>query len=365
MSLSWNAWSPVNWAIDLLFLAFAARVAWSVVWRTLRDAPSWAAARPMAKAAAMVLTPWAIPCVIGGGGLAFFLLARVLWTAATVGIPLAAAALFARWRAPWLAAFIVLPLGLKYYGERLHPDDLEVQHVRIELPGLKGPVRLVHLSDLQTDDIRPMHLAARKAANDFAPDFVVFTGDVINHESLISEAADYLGGFQHRQSAFFVAGDVDGILPLASFCRQIGFECLDGAAVTRVAGGTRLAFLGLGPRQAHDEAVLSGLVRASEGADARVLLSHHPDALFMARSAPIQLHLAGHTHGGQVCLPWLGPIVTLSRVSRAIAAGGLHRVGDLQVLVSRGLGWEGHIAPRVRLFCRPHLLLVELVPAGT
>jgi hypothetical protein len=54
--------------------------------------------------------------------------------------------------------------------------------------------------------------------------------------------------------------------------------------------------------------------------------------------------------------------LTLSRVPRRIGAGGLHRVDGLRVIVSRGLGLEGHIAPRLRTFARPHLLLVELVP---
>ena len=92
-------------------------------------------------------------------------------------------------------------------------------------------------------------------------------------------------------------------------------------------------------------------------------MSHLPDALPIARSAPVQLLLSGHTHGGQVCLPWLGPIFTLSGVLRHIAAGGLHRIGGLSVVVSRGLGWEGHIAPRVRTFCRPQIGLITLAPA--
>lgn len=361
MNFFWNAWSPINLGIDFVLLAATALITWRMCWREVPAEPSWAALRVAVKAASLSLAPFVIGCLLTGN---IFLLAHVLWTSATVGIPLAAIALFARWRARWLLALAALPLAFKFYGEVWEPNDLEIETVTIEVPGLKAPLRLVHLSDLQTDELRPMHLAVQKAANDFGADFIVFTGDVLNHESLIPAAAEYLRGFRHRQSAFFVTGDVDGILPLPSFCRQAGFECLDGATVARVAGGTRLSFLGLGSRQALDKGALSRLLQESEGSDVRILLSHHPDALFMAQAAPIQLHLAGHTHGGQVCLPWFGPIVTLSRVSRAIAAGGLHRVGSLQVLVSRGLGWEGHIAPRVRLFCRPHLILVHLVPAA-
>lgn len=92
-----------------------------------------------------------------------------------------------------------------------------------------------------------------------------------------------------------------------------------------------MAFLGLGLGDASDPNVLEGLIKETAGADVRILLSHYPDVLHYARKRPVALLLSGHTHGGQVCLPWLGPVVTMSTVPRSIAVGGLHRVDDLQV----------------------------------
>ena len=72
------------------------------------------------------------------------------------------------------------------------------------------------------------------------------------------------------------------------------------------------------------------------------------------------LLLAGHTHGGQVVIPGFGPPITLSGVPRHIAAGGLFEFGAAKVCVSRGIGLERGHAPRIRLFCRPELVVVEL-----
>jgi predicted MPP superfamily phosphohydrolase len=91
-------------------------------------------------------------------------------------------------------------------------------------------------------------------------------------------------------------------------------------------------------------------------------MSHYPDTILHTSDSKLDLILAGHTHGGQVCLPFIGPIITLSNVPRNIAAGGLHLYNGIKIIVSRGLGMEGHVAPRIRILDKPHLLLLELVP---
>lgn len=205
MAFTWNAWSRVNLGIDLFFLATAAFVAW----RTLSTLPensrpgSGPTAKALARAAGLALLPWCAGSILLGGILGLSLLARTLWTFATVALPAVAALLAWRRRRLWLLALGVGLLSLKFYGEVWEPGALEVERVRVPLAGLKAPVRLVHLSDLQTDGIGPMQLAAREAANAFDPDVVAFTGDVANYQSLIPAISEYLRGFRHRRSAPF------------------------------------------------------------------------------------------------------------------------------------------------------------------
>ena len=95
----------------------------------------------------------------------------------------------------------------------------------------------------------------------------------------------------------------------------------------------------------------------------RLLLAHRPDVGLTLPGRPrTDLVVAGHTHGGQVRLPLIGPPMILSDVPREVAAGGLHNLGEgRRVYVSRGVGVEhgGH-APRLRFLSPPEISLLTL-----
>ena len=97
----------------------------------------------------------------------------------------------------------------------------------------------------------------------------------------------------------------------------------------------------------------------------RVLFGHSPNYALGMRDQPIDLCLAGHTHGGQVCLPWYGPLVTDSDVPRDWAQG-FRRIGVPYLNVSAGAGsnrFEG--LPPMRFNCPTEMTLIELVPMRT
>jgi predicted MPP superfamily phosphohydrolase len=95
-------------------------------------------------------------------------------------------------------------------------------------------------------------------------------------------------------------------------------------------------------------------------ADLRVVFGHSPDFVrALAGWAPVDLALAGHTHGGQVVLPGFGPLVTLSRLPRRYA-GGLNDYAGIPLHVSRGVGLERGSAPPIRFLCPPEVSLLRL-----
>ena len=92
----------------------------------------------------------------------------------------------------------------------------------------------------------------------------------------------------------------------------------------------------------------------------QIVLGHAPN--FALGDVDADLLIAGHTHGGQVRLPWIGPLVTLSAVPRAWAAGATQLSGGRTLVVSRGVGMERVTAPRLRFLCRPQLVVIDVVP---
>lgn len=91
-----------------------------------------------------------------------------------------------------------------------------------------------------------------------------------------------------------------------------------------------------------------------------IVLGHRPD-FALGRGSP-GLLVAGHTHGGQVQLPFWGPLVTLSGVPRTWAAGGLFAIaGQRRLLLTRGTGLEhADHAPPLRFNCRPEVVALTM-----
>jgi hypothetical protein len=91
-----------------------------------------------------------------------------------------------------------------------------------------------------------------------------------------------------------------------------------------------------------------------------ILLSHAPTIVRDPLAGRAALILAGHTHGGQVVLPVIGPLYVPSRLGRRHAAG-LHRIGNAWLFITRGVG---EIIPPLRINCPPEIALLTLRAAA-
>lgn len=99
-------------------------------------------------------------------------------------------------------------------------------------------------------------------------------------------------------------------------------------------GGIDLAYTSADATEAVAEPAAVG-----EDDDLRVLVAHRPDAGYVVGELDrIDLVVAGHTHGGQVAVPVLGPLITLSDVPRSVGASGLHDLAGEPIYVGTGVG---------------------------
>jgi predicted MPP superfamily phosphohydrolase len=76
-------------------------------------------------------------------------------------------------------------------------------------------------------------------------------------------------------------------------------------------------------------------------------------------ASKIDLYLAGHTHGGQVALPFYGALITLSKTGKKYESG-LHHLSNTYMYTNRGIGMEGGKAPRVRFCARPEVTVIDI-----
>jgi predicted MPP superfamily phosphohydrolase len=273
-----------------------------------------------------------------------------------------------------LLACLAAPMGA--YASFVEPFRLEVERARVALePERRGvePIRVGVLSDLQTDDVGPHERGAVERLMRLRPDVILLPGDLFQGRAATFERElPHLRALVARLHApggvFFVEGDADDLRRIARVVRGSEVSVLEDEVVrTRVRGrrvtvaGLRLAWDSPSARRASRR-----LAARPGAADVRLLVAHRPDAaLSPAASRRIDLVVAGHTHGGQLQLPVLGPPVIASDVPRAVGAGGLHRLpGAPSVYVSRGVGVERGQAPRMRVLAPPEVSLVELGARG-
>ena len=283
------------------------------------------------------------------------------------------------------AAGLVYSVGYEASAFRLRRWRVPV------LPPGHDPIRVLHLADLHLSPWQRSKRTWLRSLAGLRPDLVVSTGDLIAHRDSVPVLASALGGLL-EVPGLFVRGSNDYYAPvmknparyllpddgqrsvhgprlptgdLDRLLTDAGWRDLDNArsAVTVVdtvieAVGTDDAHLGLdrydvvsGPRQ--------------QGTDLLLGVTHAPyrrvlDAMVADGAG---LVLAGHTHGGQVCLPGGRALVTNCDLDSA-RARGLSRHppgGNAWLHVSGGLG-TSPTAP-VRLFCRPEASMLTLVPA--
>src|SRR5271166_2826666 len=220
---------------------------------------------------------------------------------------------------------------------------LRRHQVPVLAPGSE-PLRVLHLSDAHLTPGRKRLMAWMRSLDDLDPHVVVNTGDSIAHAESVRHFIDALGPLLDRPGVF-VLGSNDLYAP----------EAVNPARY--LAGPSSRWHIQKGPYEQ-----VAG--QADPGADLRVGIMHSPEPRLLDQFAAdgYELLLAGHTHGGQLCLPFYGTLITNCGIDRE-RARGLHRYpadGQAWLHVSAGLGTSPW-AP-ARFACRPEASLLTLVP---
>lgn len=246
------------------------------------------------------------------------------------------------------------------YGWLVEPYRLAQTHVHLTSPKLRGatrPIRIAHISDTHCETYKRLEDRLVEAVAAGRPDVIVFTGDAVNTRAAVPVFRELMTALAEIAPVYAVAGNwEDHWNPPLILYEGTAVRELTGQALPLEIAGTRVRLIGAG--YGWWDRVRSA-VGGADANDYRIVLYHHPDQAVDAAELGVDLYLAGHTHGGQVCLPGYGALITFSRFAKRFESGH-SRVGSTDVYVTRGLGLEGGRAPRIRVWCPPELTWIEL-----
>lgn len=287
-----------------------------------------------------------------------------------LGLALAAGLLPRRRHLLALGLSMVLWAPIGWYGTHVAPFWLKVERVEVEVPDERAgndSVRIAVLADLQSNQVGPYEHRVVDRLLAEKPDLILLTGDWFQGDDVQfaatrAEMTALLGRLKAPGGVFAVRGDVDQGDKLDLLVEGTGVRILDNEIAHVEVGDRRLAVLGNWLLWAGVPAVAGrDELRRTPSDEIRVAFAHRPDVAFgFPTDGDVDLVVAGHTHGGQVALPILGPPEDFSNVPRSVGAGGLHSMNGNPIYVSVGVGMERIQAPQVRLGTRPTIGIVTL-----
>ena len=249
------------------------------------------------------------------------------------------------------------------YAAMIEPQWLAIERVTVRLARLPRELdgfTLAQLSDLHHGpyigdaEIR----AAVAATNQLQPAAVVLTGDYITREAdRADDCARELGALRAPHGVYAVLGNHDHWSGPEHVARALSAQSIqvlvnDAAPIER--NGARLWIAGVDEVWMR-RADLPQALRLAPHGETTILLAHEPDYAEESKRSPIDLQLSGHSHGGQVRLPFYGaPVLPYLAQKYPI---GLARAGALWVYTNRGIGV---VSPPIRFNCRPEITLLTL-----
>ncbi len=270
----------------------------------------------------------------------------------------------------------------------IRSEPLSVERLTVAIAGLPSSLvgtKLVQLSDLHYDGLRlseDLLAQAIEASNQENADLVLLTGDYVTDDPTpIDELAFRLKSLKSQAGIYACLGNHDIYFrhskeKVIEALTRVGINVLWNAIATPL--GKDFPIVGLADYWSREFAPAS-VLEPLDSEIPRLVLSHNPDTAEILRQWRVDLQLSGHTHGGQVVIPGVGPapifieqlrqntpkplqsmIPFLKQCSRVVKhwqwAQGWHQVGRNQLYINRGLGtyFPG------RLFCPPELTVITL-----
>ena len=272
-----------------------------------------------------------------------------------------------------LLVFLAVLLGIAgiFYGSvrwiKTYNHVLYIANLPQHLEGL----RILHLSDLHSNHPQRMNLDIWRHIDNLDFDIAVITGDIVldpryTTYTLTEMLAPHRDGFARlasRVPTFFVEGnhESDYFAEVSRFMNEIGINFLFNDSFILAFGGGHLEIIGtadystLNRHQRHNADFIDIFNNIGDGF--QIVLTHQPQIFNRVKDSGINLMFAGHTHGGQLRLPFFPTFYAPGQGFFPQYGEGFYRHNDAVLYVSRGLGTTYF---PFRFWNRPEIAVIEL-----
>lgn len=263
-----------------------------------------------------------------------------------------------------LAGFLGLTAGYPVFFERYVVLTNTYRILVPNLPKAFSGLRIVHLTDLHCGFLVPLALIRHviNRANKLKPDLIVCTGDYVhekNSTTQIDEVWPVLSQLTAPLGVYSVLGNHDHWADTgrSDYWLKRTRQDLRHKAIRLEREGQHFWLAGTGDFW-EDHKNLDDLLSKVPDSECRIVLAHNPDTADTEFSSRVDLMISGHTHGGQIDIPFIGtPILPVQ--NKNYSSGIKLSPRGCKVFISKGIGWA--IYP-VRFNCYPEIAVLELVP---
>jgi uncharacterized protein len=251
------------------------------------------------------------------------------------------------------------------YPVLIERNIVQVNRYRIPVPNLPPSFNgftIAHLTDLHYGPLVSESFIEKvvQRTNKLGTDAIVCTGDFVHERNsigAIEKLWPILAKLEAKHGVYSVLGNHDH---WADFDRSLYWLERTGQNIRHACkpvyrGRDRILIGGAGDYW-EDQLRIDKAFFCSDENECRILLCHNPDSIDTKYNTPLSLVVSGHTHGGQVVIPFYGPPVL--PVKNKQYSSGLIETPKTQLFISRGIGWSMY---PIRFNCYPEIAVLELV----
>lgn len=241
-----------------------------------------------------------------------------------------------------------------FYNLELMEYEIRLDKLASEFDGLK----IIFLSDIHFGKYDKRFLdEVINISNREQPDLVFFGGDLISKEKYIYQAGEIIKSLQAKLGKYAVLGNHDywtNHKKVIDSLERAGFKVLSNEFVDISIGAQKLIIFGIdSPRSLMKKA--KEILKTHADKDPEIIITHNPDHIASLPIEPLSLILSGHTHGGQIQFPIIGPIMLPSSFNRKFSQGIYRRKGNI-LIIGKGIGGD----PPFRFRCKPEIIKIIL-----